>query len=129
MSVWLATIAPALAGLFYLALGLTALARPANLLAGFGVAAEGVDPRNEVRAVYGGFPLAVAGLVACSLSGAHADQSKFILCGRSMCGFCDARLSRRGLLAGLAAVSLTGCSENAATGRRQLVLVSDSQLA
>jgi len=46
-----------------------------------------------------------------------------------MCGFCDARLSRRGLLAGLAAVSLTGCSENAATGRRQLVLVSDSQLA
>lgn len=46
-----------------------------------------------------------------------------------MCGFCDARLSRRGLLAGLTAVSLTGCSENAATGRRQLVLVSDSQLA
>ena len=70
MSVWLATIAPALAGLFYLALGLTALARPANLLAGFGVAAEGVDARNEVRAVYGGFPLAVAGLVAFSLSGA-----------------------------------------------------------
>jgi hypothetical protein len=70
MSVWLAIIAPALAGLFYLALGLTALARPANLLAGFGVAAEGVDARNEVRAVYGGFPLAVAGLVACSLSGA-----------------------------------------------------------
>jgi predicted Zn-dependent protease len=46
-----------------------------------------------------------------------------------MCGVCNARLSRRGLLAGLTAVSLAGCSENAATGRRQLVVVSDSQLA
>ena len=46
-----------------------------------------------------------------------------------MCGFCNSRLSRRGLLAGLTAVSLAGCSENAATGRRQLVVVSDSQLA
>ena len=46
-----------------------------------------------------------------------------------MCSFCNSRLSRRGLLAGLTAVSLAGCSENAATGRRQLVVVSDSQLA
>ncbi len=73
MAAWLATLAPALAGLFYLALGLAALARPATLLSGFGLAAEGIDARNEVRAVYGGFPLAVAGLVAWSLSGApHA---------------------------------------------------------
>jgi len=42
MSVWLTTVAPALAGLFYLALGLAALARPATLLAGFGLVAEGV---------------------------------------------------------------------------------------
>lgn len=73
MADWLVTLAPALAGLFYLALGLAALARPTTLLAGFGLAAEGVDARNEVRAVYGGFPLAVAGLVVWSLSGAtHA---------------------------------------------------------
>jgi len=46
-----------------------------------------------------------------------------------MCGLCPARLTRRGLLATLTATSLAGCSENAATGRRQLVVVSDGQLA
>ena len=43
-----------------------------------------------------------------------------------MCGRC---LSRRGLLAALAAASLAGCSENAVTGRSQLVFVDDAQLA
>lgn len=43
-----------------------------------------------------------------------------------MCGVC---LSRRGLLAGLGALSVAACSENAATGRSQLVLVDDGQLA
>ncbi|MBL8774110.1 MAG: M48 family metallopeptidase [Phenylobacterium sp.] len=43
-----------------------------------------------------------------------------------MCGVC---FSRRGLLAALGAVGLAGCSENAATGRRQLVFVDDGQLA
>jgi len=43
-----------------------------------------------------------------------------------MCGVC---FSRRGLLAGLGALSLAACSENAVTGRNQLVLVDDGQLA
>jgi predicted Zn-dependent protease len=43
-----------------------------------------------------------------------------------MCGLC---LSRRGLLAALGSAGLVGCSENAATGRRQLVFVDDGQLA
>jgi predicted Zn-dependent protease len=43
-----------------------------------------------------------------------------------MCGRC---FSRRGLLAALAAVGVTACTENAATGRNQLVLVDDGQLA
>lgn len=43
-----------------------------------------------------------------------------------MCGRC---LSRRGLMAALGATALTGCTENASTGRRQLVLVDDGQLA
>lgn len=44
-----------------------------------------------------------------------------------MCGFCASKLSRRGLLAGLAA--LAACSENPATGRKQFVVVDDTQLA
>ncbi len=43
-----------------------------------------------------------------------------------MCRLC---LSRRGLLAGLGAAGLAACTENAETGRSQLVLVDDGQLA
>lgn len=43
-----------------------------------------------------------------------------------MCGRC---LSRRGFMAALGATGLAGCSENPVTGRRQLVLVDDGQLA
>ena len=46
-----------------------------------------------------------------------------------MCGICASRLSRRGFVAALGAAALAGCSENAATGRKQLVLVDDGQLA
>jgi len=103
VSVSLATAAPALAGLFYLALGLAAVARPATLLAGFGLAAEGVDARSEVRAVYGGFPLAVAGLVVWSMSGAaHAAGILLALAvasfgmalGRLMSAVIDRRIGR-----------------------------------
>jgi dolichol kinase len=103
VAISLATVAPALAGLFYLALGLAALARPTTLLSGFGLAAEGVDARNEVRAVYGGFPLAVAGLVAWSLSGtpnatgillALAVASLGMALGRLMSAVIDRRIGR-----------------------------------
>jgi predicted Zn-dependent protease len=43
-----------------------------------------------------------------------------------MCGMCA---SRRSLLGAFAALALAGCTENAATGRKQLVLVDDAQLA
>lgn len=42
---------------------------------------------------------------------------------------CLSCYSRRGVLAGLAGLALAGCSENVETGRRQFVVVSDSQLA
>jgi predicted Zn-dependent protease len=45
-----------------------------------------------------------------------------------MCGLCASRLSRRGLILGLAAAA-AACSENAETGRRQLVFVNDDQLS
>jgi predicted Zn-dependent protease len=45
-----------------------------------------------------------------------------------MCAACWG-LSRRGFMAALGASALAGCSENAATGRRQFVVVDDGQLA
>lgn len=48
----------------FAALGLAALVRPADVLAQFGVEVATADGRNEVRAVYGGFGLALAGMLA-----------------------------------------------------------------
>jgi len=56
------------AALFYGLIGVVALMRPRNLLASFGIEASQADSRNEIRAVYGGFPLAVAGLLLFSLA-------------------------------------------------------------
>jgi len=48
----------------FLLMALVAFASPATVVAYFGIAELSVDGRNEVRAVYGGFGLVVAGLVA-----------------------------------------------------------------
>jgi len=53
----------------FAAMGLAALARPADVLAQFGVAVETPDGRNEVRAVYGGFGIAVAAVLAVAALG------------------------------------------------------------
>lgn len=48
---------------FFLGMGLYALAKPGDVMARFGVTVDSVDGRNEVRAVYGGFGVAVAGML------------------------------------------------------------------
>jgi hypothetical protein len=53
----------------FAAMGLAAIARPRDVLAQFGVDAETVEGRNEVRAVYGGFGLAIAALLAVAALG------------------------------------------------------------
>jgi hypothetical protein len=50
-------------------MGLAAIARPRDVLAQFGVGVETVDGRNEVRAVYGGFGIAVAALLTVAALG------------------------------------------------------------
>ncbi len=52
-----------LVAVLFAAMGVYALSRPADLLSGFGVSVESVEGRNEVRAVYGGFGVAVAGVL------------------------------------------------------------------
>lgn len=72
-----------LAALFFGLIGVTAMVRPHNLLEGFGIEARQDDSRNEIRAVYGGFPLAVAGLLLFSL--ARPDLSDGILITLATC--------------------------------------------
>ena len=60
-------------------MGLLALARPREVLAQFGVATETVEGRNEVRAVYGGFGLAVAALLAVAAVGDPATAEGILV--------------------------------------------------
>ncbi|MFE0381978.1 DUF4345 domain-containing protein [Streptomyces inhibens] len=57
-----ATVHTALA-LFFLGMGLYGLAAPARLVRPFGIRLEGATARTEVRAVYGGFGVAMAALL------------------------------------------------------------------
>jgi hypothetical protein len=50
-------------------MALAALARPDAVLAQVGVAVDTAEGRNEVRAVYGGFGLAIAALLAVAALG------------------------------------------------------------
>ena len=65
--------------LFFLAMGAYALAVPARVLAIFGVTVASVDGRNEVRAVYGGFGVAIGALLLAAGS-APALRPGVLLC-------------------------------------------------
>ncbi|MEU4510175.1 DUF4345 family protein [Nonomuraea wenchangensis] len=54
----------AVVAVFFAGMGIYALAAPASLIAAFGITLPTADGRNEVRAVYGGFGLAVAAALA-----------------------------------------------------------------
>lgn len=52
---------------FFLAMGVVALVHPERVVRLFGTPALSTDGRNEVRAVYGGFGVAIGSLVLASL--------------------------------------------------------------
>jgi hypothetical protein len=54
----------ALTGVFFAGMGVFALTRPAALIRPFGITLPTPESRAEVRAVYGGFGLAIAGVLA-----------------------------------------------------------------
>ncbi len=58
---------PASIATFFAGMGAVALARPEIVHETFGTTNPTADARNEVRAVYGGYGLAVAGMVAAAL--------------------------------------------------------------
>jgi hypothetical protein len=53
---------------FFFAMGLVALVAPARILETFGVAVGTPEGRTEVRAVYGGFGIAISGLLLAAVS-------------------------------------------------------------
>ena len=59
----MAVVVIGVSAVFFLGMGVYALAAPAALVRPFGTTLEGAAARSEVRAVYGGFGLAIAGVL------------------------------------------------------------------
>jgi hypothetical protein len=77
---------------FFLAMGAYALAVPARVLAIFGVAVTTVDGRNEVRAVYGGFGIAIGVLLLVALGEPTLHAGILVSVGTAVAGMAGGRL-------------------------------------
>ncbi|MGH8530443.1 MAG: DUF4345 family protein [Nevskiales bacterium] len=73
-------------------MGLTALARPAYIGSFFDVRIESIDGRNEVRAVYGGFGLAVALALLLATQRAEWRDGIIICVSLALAGMAGGRL-------------------------------------
>lgn len=92
----MATAAIAVLALFFLGMGIVGLVAPSALVAPFGISLGGVDGENEVRAVYGGFGIAIAMLLGLSASGvAGLRPGAVVAVGVSLLGMAFGRLVAR----------------------------------
>jgi len=79
---------------FFLGMGFYALAAPAALVRPFGTTLGGDASRSEVRAVYGGFGLAIAGVLAyAAAAGGDIRQGILITVGAALAGMAFGRLA------------------------------------
>ena len=78
---------------FFLGMGIYALAAPAALVRPFGITLGESASRSEVRAVYGGFGLAIAGvLVFAAVAGGDLQTGILITVGAALAGMAFGRL-------------------------------------
>lgn len=82
----------AVVGLFFLGMGVYALARPEALIRPFGIALPRPESRAEVRAVYGGFGVAIAGVLALAATGHPAREGILITVAAALGGMAFGRL-------------------------------------
>lgn len=82
----------AISGVFFLGMGLFALVRPAALIRPFGIALPSPESRAEVRAVYGGFGIAIAGLLAVAATGHPARDGVLTTVAIALAGMAFGRL-------------------------------------
>jgi hypothetical protein len=77
---------------FFLGMGLYALVAPASLIRPFGVTLSRPESRAEVRAVYGGFGLAVAGVLVYAALNPSVGQAILITVAVALAGMAVGRL-------------------------------------
>jgi hypothetical protein len=80
---------------FFLGMGVIALVRPARIVGYFGTCELTVDGRNEVRAVYGGFGIVIAALLAWTLMDPTLAPGVLITVAISLIGMASGRVVSR----------------------------------
>jgi hypothetical protein len=89
------TVIVAAAALFFLGMGVLALTSPATLVAPFGISLSGPEARLEVCAVYGGFGIAVAGLLGVAALDPAAHRGELLAVAVALFGMAGGRLLGR----------------------------------
>ena len=88
----MATAVVVMVAVFFLGMGLYGLAMPATLIRPFGIALPDSTARAEVRAVYGGFGVAIAGMLAWAATGTAAREGILITVVAALLGMAFGRL-------------------------------------
>ncbi|GGS54041.1 DUF4345 family protein [Actinokineospora fastidiosa] len=84
-----------LTAVFFLGMGLYALAAPAALAKPFGIAVDAPESRSEIRAVYGGFGLAIATVLITALFLHDLRTGVVVTVGAALAGMALGRLVSR----------------------------------
>lgn len=80
-------------GVFFAGMGIYALAAPAALIRPFGIALTEPVARSEVRAVYGGFGVAIAGVLGYAVvAGGDVRTGVVLTVGAALVGMAFGRL-------------------------------------
>jgi uncharacterized protein DUF4345 len=88
----------AVVGVFFAGMGVYALAAPVTLVRPFGITLGESASRAEVRAVYGGFGLAIAGVLAyAAVAGGDVRTGILITVGAALAGMAIGRLASAAL--------------------------------
>jgi hypothetical protein len=82
----------AVIGVFFAGMGVYALAAPAAIVRPFGITLSEAASRSEVRAVYGGFGLAIAGVLGYAAYAEHARYGIVLTVGVALAGMAFGRI-------------------------------------
>ncbi|MEV6906727.1 DUF4345 domain-containing protein [Amycolatopsis sp. NPDC051071] len=92
----MSTVVSLVVALFFLAMGGYALAMPADLVRPFRLVADTPESRSEIRAVYGGFGIAVAAvLIVAVLRGGELRQGVTLTVACALAGMAIGRVFSR----------------------------------
>lgn len=86
------TVVILVVAVFFLGMGFYGLVKPAALIRPFGITLSDPTARAEVRAVYGGFGVAIAGVLAWAATGTAAREGILIAVAAALLGIAFGRL-------------------------------------